>query len=111
MSTPLAAQRCEVCREGTPTLTDGEAKALDGELAAGWERAGTQRLSRTFKLRDFNEAMGFVVRVAMIAETEGHHPDVSISWNRVRLEIWTHKAGGLTRNDFILAAKVDTLTK
>ncbi len=109
MASPLAAQRCEVCREGTPTLTEAEAAALDRELAPGWERSGTQRLDRTFKLRDFNEAMGFVVRVAMIAETEGHHPDIHISWNRVRLEIWTHKAGGLTRNDFILAAKVDAL--
>ncbi len=107
----LATQRCEVCRPGMPTLTEEEAKALDRELAPGWERTGTQRLSRTFKRRDFVDAMGFTVRVAMIAETEGHHPDISISWSRVRLEIWTHKAGGLTRNDFILAAKIDELTK
>jgi len=106
----LAAQRCEVCQPGTPTLSEEEARALEPELAAGWERTGTQRLSRTFKRRDFIDAMGLVVRVAMIAETEGHHPDISVSWNRVRLDIWTHKAGGLTRNDFILAAKVDQLT-
>jgi 4a-hydroxytetrahydrobiopterin dehydratase len=92
-----------------PTLPEEEAAALAREIAAAWERTGTERLTRTFKLKDFSEAMGFVVRVAMIAEAEGHHPDIHIAWNRVRLEVWTHKAGGLTRNDFILAAKVDAL--
>jgi 4a-hydroxytetrahydrobiopterin dehydratase len=94
-----------------PVLTEVEAAALERELAPGWVRRDTQRLSRDFKLRDFIEAMGLVVRVAMIAEAEGHHPDIQISWNRVHLDIWTHKAGGLTRNDFILAAKIDALVR
>jgi 4a-hydroxytetrahydrobiopterin dehydratase len=92
-----------------PTLPEEEAAALAKEIAAAWKRTGTERLTRTIKLRDFSEAMGFVVRVAMIAEAEGHHPDIHIAWNRVRLDVWTHKAGGLTRNDFILAAKIDAL--
>jgi 4a-hydroxytetrahydrobiopterin dehydratase len=92
-----------------PTLPEEEAASLAKEIAAAWERTGTARLTRTFRLKDFSEAMGFVVRVAMIAEAEGHHPDIHIAWNRVRLEVWTHKAGGLTRNDFILAAKIDAL--
>jgi len=60
-----------------------------------------------FKFKGFREAMGFVNKVADIAEEEGHHPDIWISWNRVKLTLTTHKIGGLSRNDFIVAAKVD----
>ena len=76
----------------------------------GWrlEEKAT-RLARRFEFRDFVEAMKFVNRVADVAESQAHHPDIAIHWNRVDLLLWTHKIGGLHENDFILAAKVDRL--
>ena len=72
---------------------------------AGWERAD-QQLRRSFKYRDFVEAMGFVTRVALLAEKANHHPDIDIRWNTVTLALSSHDAGGLTRRDTELAAKV-----
>ena len=74
----------------------------------GWtldEKA--QRISKEFKFKDFIGAINFVERVADIAEMEGHHPDIHIYYNRVLLELWTHAIGGLSENDFIVAAKID----
>ncbi len=68
-------------------------------------------IERTFVFRDFKEAMTFVNDVAEAAENENHHPDIHISYNKVRLELTTHKAGGLTQSDFILASKTDILTE
>ncbi|MEN6519842.1 MAG: 4a-hydroxytetrahydrobiopterin dehydratase [Armatimonadota bacterium] len=67
------------------------------------------KIVREYKLKDFKSAIDFVNDVADIAETEDHHPDICISYNKVKLELSTHKIGGLSRNDFILAAKIDKL--
>jgi len=67
------------------------------------------RIEKSYRFRDFKEAMRFVNRVAELAESEGHHPDIYVSWNRVRLSLTTHSIGGLSDNDFILAAKIDRL--
>lgn len=74
----------------------------------GWELE-ENRLIRRFRFKDFREAMVFVNRVADLAESEGHHPDIYISWNRVRLELTTHAIKGLSENDFIIASKVNDL--
>lgn len=74
-----------------------------------WKIIDNKKLSREFKFKDFKEAMAFVNHVADIAESEGHHPDIYIFYNLVRLELSTHAVGGLSENDFILAAKIDTL--
>ena len=66
-------------------------------------------IERQFRFKDFREAIAFVNKVADLAESEGHHPDIFISWNKVRLTLTTHKIGGLSRNDFVLAAKIDEL--
>lgn len=65
------------------------------------------RISREWTLKNFHQAMQFVQRVAEIAEEEGHHPDIDIAYNKVRLTLWTHAIGGLSENDFILAAKIE----
>lgn len=75
----------------------------------GWELQ-ENRLVRRFRFKDFKEAMAFVNKVADLAESEGHHPDIYISWNRVRLELTTHAIKGLSENDFIMAAKVGGLS-
>ncbi len=75
----------------------------------GWELQ-ENKLVRRFRFKDFKEAIAFVNSVAGLAESEGHHPDIYISWNRVRLELTTHAIKGLSENDFIMAAKVIGLT-
>ena len=89
-------------------LSDTEVKtALAG--VPGWELAGAE-IVKEYKFADFNEAMGFVNRVAQAAEAANHHPDIDIRWNKVRLALSTHSEGGLTRNDFALAAEIEALT-
>lgn len=93
--------------KGTLPLDDAGAGSLASEVP-DWE-LGDQKLTRELKFKDFVRAFGFLTSVALLAETEGHHPDMFCSWNRVELTFWTHTAQGLTRNDFIMAAKVDRL--
>ncbi len=92
-------------------MTTAEVEPLLGQLE-GWRLetdGGHQQLVKQFKFKDFLAAVDFVNRVAPVAEGEGHHPDLLVSWGRVRVMLWTHAAGGLTENDFILAAKIDHL--
>ena len=78
---------------------------------AGWRLVDGEKLkiAREVKCKDFAQAMAFVNRIAAVAEEEGHHPDFCVSWNRVKLELITHAIGGLSENDFIMAAKIDAL--
>jgi 4a-hydroxytetrahydrobiopterin dehydratase len=101
----LAKEHPQEYPKGTPHLSDDEIEALAPEVS-GWQVAG-QRLTRHLEFKDFQESFSFVARVALLAEAESHHPDISISWNVVDLTFWTHTAEGLTRNDFIMAAKVN----
>jgi 4a-hydroxytetrahydrobiopterin dehydratase len=103
----LSEEKCVPCHKGTPPLTQSEAQALLRN-APLW-RLLEKQIEREFKFKDFQDAMAFVNRVAEAAEAEDHHPDIFISYSRVRLTLWTHKIGGLSRNDFILAAKIDAL--
>jgi 4a-hydroxytetrahydrobiopterin dehydratase len=74
----------------------------------GWERRGNE-IVRTFVRKDFRGAMAFVNQVAEAAEAAGHHPDIDIRWNKVTLALSTHSEGGLTANDFALAARIGEL--
>lgn len=75
----------------------------------GWQIAdsGHLLLEKTYKFKDFAEGLGFVNRVGAIAEEQGHHPDILLTWGRVKVQIWTHTVKGLTESDFIFAAKCD----
>jgi 4a-hydroxytetrahydrobiopterin dehydratase len=106
--TELARGHCEVCAPGTPPIPEQEAEALSSEVPE-WERDGNRSLRREFSFADFKDAFGFVARAALIAEAEGHHPDVELGWGRAAFQLTTHAASGLTRNDFVLAAKIDEL--
>jgi 4a-hydroxytetrahydrobiopterin dehydratase len=101
----LKEKYCRACEAGMPAMSLEEAQAMMDQVE-GWE-LGEGMLSRRFKFKNFKEAMSFVNKVADIAEEEGHHPDIYISWNRVRLDLTTHVIKGLSENDFIMAAKVD----
>ena len=109
MST-LASEHCEACEKGTPPLSEDEAAKL-GEDVPEWEREGNQKLHREFSFDNFRDAFGFVARVALVAEAEGHHPDIGLGWGRASFDLTTHAASGLTRNDFVMAAKIDRLSQ
>lgn len=106
--TDLSAQKCEDCTSETPTLDGKEAADLRQQLHADWQIAG-RSLVREFKLSNFRDAFGLATRVALLAEEQGHHPDFEVGWGRVKLTLTTHSAGGLTNNDFVMAAKIDGL--
>jgi 4a-hydroxytetrahydrobiopterin dehydratase len=86
------------------------AKQIAGELKTlkSWQLSGPE-ITRTFDMKDFVHAMGFVNSVALLAEKANHHPDIDIRWNKVTLSLSTHSAGGLTEKDFHLAREVDAL--
>ena len=90
-------------------LTDAERASLASKLPNWPLVAGREAIARSFQFRDFSEAWGFMNRVALLAESQGHHPDWSNVWNRVRIELSTHDAGGLTDNDVQLAQAIDAL--
>jgi 4a-hydroxytetrahydrobiopterin dehydratase len=101
----LLDENCRPPQAGDAPLTAEEVRPLLRETPA-WSVAG-RSIERQWKFKDFREAMAFVNRVADLAEQEGHHPDIFVSYSTVRLTLSTHKIGGLSRNDFILAAKID----
>ncbi|HEV7425594.1 MAG TPA: 4a-hydroxytetrahydrobiopterin dehydratase [Thermoanaerobaculia bacterium] len=103
----LAQEACVPCRGGVPPLQGAELTALAKELGGDWRIVDEHHLEKEFTFPDFAQALAFTNRVGAIAEREGHHPDIYLAWGKVRVTIWTHKAGGLTRADFVLAAKID----
>lgn len=109
MSDRLAKERCVPCSGGVPPLEGDELRRLGEELGGGWEIVEGHHLHKRFDFPDFAEALAFVNRVGALAEQEGHHPDLGLSWGRVEVEIWTHKIDGLTESDFVLAARIDRL--
>jgi 4a-hydroxytetrahydrobiopterin dehydratase len=109
--TNLAASKCVVCRAGEPTLSEAEMYTLQPQVP-DWqviEVDGMKRLERVFKFKNFAQALEFTNRVGAIAEEEDHHPLIVTEYGRVTVQWWTHKIGGLHKNDFIMAAKTDTL--
>lgn len=107
----LAARKCVACRAGEPTLTDAEIEDLllhvpDWQVK---EVNGMKRLEKVFKFKNFAQALEFTNKVGAIAEEEDHHPLIITEYGRVTLNWWTHKIGGLHKNDFIMAAKSDHL--
>ncbi|MBI3589270.1 MAG: 4a-hydroxytetrahydrobiopterin dehydratase [Candidatus Liptonbacteria bacterium] len=105
----LKNQKCVPCEGGTPPLTREEAKKLLAQVSNKWQ-LDQKKIWADFKFKNFKEAMIFINKIAEIAEAEGHHPDIFISYSKVKIELWTHAVGGLSINDFILAAKIDQLT-
>lgn len=98
---------------GEPTVTDNEILELHPQIP-DWaivERDGIRRLERSFKFKNFEEALSFTNKIGKIAEEEGHHPAILTEWGRVTVTWWTHKIKGLHRNDFIMAAKTDRLPR
>jgi len=106
----LAEKHCVPCRGGVPPLRGAELEKLR-EQVGGWQVVNEHHLQRTYTFPDFRRALEFVNAAGAIAEQEGHHPDLYLSWGKVGVEIWTHKIDGLTESDFILAAKLDRIPR
>ena len=106
--TDLSQKHCVPCEGGTLPLPDN-AIAEYSRSTPEWKVLDSKKITREFKFKDFKAAMAFINNVAEIAETEGHHPDMYIFYNLVRLELTTHAIGGLSENDFIVAAKIDAI--
>ncbi len=106
----LVRKHCVPCEGGIPPLSRSEAEDLMTSVP-GWSLKGTgDRISRSWTMKNFMAGIDFFNRVAALAEEEGHHPDLSLeSYRKVEITIWTHAVGGLTENDFILAAKINDL--
>jgi 4a-hydroxytetrahydrobiopterin dehydratase len=105
----LATEKCVPCRGGVPALKGEELAGLERQLAEGWRVVNEHHLEKQFRFPDFATALAFTNQVGAIAEEEGHHPDILLTWGSVTITTWTHKIDGLTRSDFILAAKIDSL--
>jgi len=108
----LAKKKCKPCEGGVPPLTKEAAEVLLKQLKPEWMLIdGGNMLANTYTFRDFVETINFVNKIAAVAEEEGHHPDLTISYNNLGVELMTHAIGGLSENDFILAAKIDEISK
>ena len=99
-------------RAGPPPLLDEKEDELIEQIS-DWTllRDGTHKITKQFKFEDFKKAMKFVNKIADLAKKEGHHPDIKIVYNKVNLDLFTHAVGGLSDNDFIMAAKINALLK
>lgn len=107
----LGRMHCEACRADAPAVSDEELATLVREIPdwAVETRDGVMQLERVFRFRNFADALAFANRVGELAEAEGHHPALLVEWGRVTVTWWTHKIGGLHRNDFIMAARTDAV--
>ena len=100
-------KHCKPCSATTPPLEKGDVQRFLKEIHPDWKSIKDKKIFREFQFKNFTIALDFVNLIGKIAEEEGHHPDIFLSWGKVRVEIWTHKIEALSENDFILAAKID----
>ena len=107
----LLNKRCVSCEGGTPSFTKTQAEEYLKETSGLILKSDGKSISREFSFGDFNESIAFINKVADLAEAESHHPDIYIFYNRVKLELSTHAIGGLSENDYILAAKINQILK
>jgi 4a-hydroxytetrahydrobiopterin dehydratase len=114
MSTPtaeqLASKKCRPCEGGIPALSRNEAEALLQSVPSWRITDDGKRIRREWTVKNFMTAIGFFNQVAQVAEADGHHPDLHLAgYRNMAMELWTHAIGGLSENDFILAAKIDQI--
>ncbi len=106
----LVGKKCKPCEGGVEPCTLVEAGEQLGELSGWYLTHEGQRIRKDWTVQNFMAGMSFFYRVAEVAEDDGHHPDLHIEgYRNVSIELWTHAIGGLSENDFILAAKIDQL--
>lgn len=104
----LADMKCVPCRGGTPPLTPEQSAPLLVQLD-GWRVEENKKLIKSFRFKNFAQAVEFVNAIAAVAEAEQHHPDLYVRWGETRVYLWTHKIDGLSESDFVMAAKINRL--
>ena len=104
----LPRKECIPCKGGVPPLKGEELEQLK-EQVDGWDVIDEHHITKTYKFPNFVKALAFVNKVGEIAEEQGHHPDIFLTWGKAGIKTWTHKIDGLTESDFILAAKIDEI--
>ena len=100
---------CVPCQGGMPPLKGKKLKTLQNQLGNDWKVIDEHHLEKEWELDDFQTALDFTNRIGSLAEEQGHHPDIYLTWGKVGIKLWTHKIDGLTDSDFILAAKIDSI--
>ena len=105
----LTNRVCVPCKGGIPPLKGKKLKTLQNQLGNGWNVIDEHHLEKEWKLNDFLTALDITNRIGSLAEEQGHHPDIYLTWGKVGVKMWTHKIDGLTDSDFILAAKIDSI--
>jgi 4a-hydroxytetrahydrobiopterin dehydratase len=108
MTEQLADKKCVPCRGGLPPLRGAELEKFH-HAVPNWTVIDEHHIHRDFQFPDFQQALNFVNQVGAVAEEQGHHPDISLTWGKAGITLWTHKIDGLSESDFIMAAKIDRL--
>ena len=103
----LAKKSCIPCRGGVPPLKGTQLADLQEKLKNDWKIINEHHLEKEYTFKNFKEALDFTIKVGELAENQDHHPDIFLTWGKVKVTIWTHKIDGLTESDFIFAAKTD----
>ena len=103
----LAKKTCIPCKGGIPPLKGTKLDELLEKLKNDWKIIKEHHLEKEYLFKNFKEALSFTIKIGELAENQGHHPDIFLTWGKVKLSIWTHKIDGLTESDFIFAAKAD----
>jgi 4a-hydroxytetrahydrobiopterin dehydratase len=107
--TELSKKKCVPCEGGVPPLEADKINELKQQVNSDWQVLENKKIKRSFSFVNFKQTMDMVNKIADIAEAEGHHPDMYVSYGKLEVELWTHAINGLSENDFILAAKIDKL--
>lgn len=107
----LSQKACTPCKKGEMPLKGAQLKDFLDRLGEGWQVVEERYLEKEYLFPDFQKALDFANRIGARAEAECHHPDLYLSYGKMKVRLWTHKIGGLSENDFILAAKCDLLTQ
>jgi len=108
MTEQLADKQCVPCRGGVPALKGAALDPLRNQVPQ-WNVVNEHHITRRFTFPDFVKALAFVNKVGALAEEQGHHPDILLTWGKAEITLWTHKVDGLTESDFVMAAKIDRL--
>jgi len=110
MNEELLSKKCVPCEGGMPAMSPSETNQYLSKVL-GWELIENIKIKKEFKFKDFKQSLDFVNKVGSLAEQEQHHPNITIIYNKVRIVLFTHAIGGLSQNDFIMAAKIDQINK
>lgn len=103
-------KHCLPCTGEVPPLKGAMLKKFAKELDHDWKVVKGHHLEKLYKFKNFKEAMAFTVKAGKVAEAENHHPDIYLAWGKVKITVWTHAVNGLTESDFVLAARIESLS-